>query len=149
MRTTTNFALPYPESGEHTRTWEFWQGLAEAVDTLLASKFVYQKADGSMSLTFGGVTRPVPFAQAALRVTGSVTNATFAVAAFTFPASRFTQPPIVAVGGEAFPFATIVYGGVTATGSNIAWAHVDGTPTTATLTAQVHATQMTPTAGAG
>lgn len=35
MRSTTNYALPYPESPDHTRTWEYWQGLAEAVDALL------------------------------------------------------------------------------------------------------------------
>ncbi len=149
MKSTTNFLLPYPESGDHTRTWEYWQGLAEAVDTLLASKFVQRGADGSVVITTGGVARPMPFAQAALKVTGNVTGSSFTVQAFTFPANRFTQPPIVALGGEAFPFAAIVYGGVTATGSSVAWCHVDGASTTQAVSAHVHAVQMTPTAGAG
>lgn len=32
MKTTPNRKLPYPEPGDHTRTWEYWQGLAEKLD---------------------------------------------------------------------------------------------------------------------
>jgi hypothetical protein len=35
---TAVYALPYPQSGDHTRTWEHWQALADAVDALLAGK---------------------------------------------------------------------------------------------------------------
>lgn len=32
MKTTPNYGWPYPESGDHTRTWEYWQNLATAAD---------------------------------------------------------------------------------------------------------------------
>lgn len=38
IRNTPNYGLTYPESGDHTRTWEYWQAIAVAVDTLLAGK---------------------------------------------------------------------------------------------------------------
>lgn len=32
---TPNFGFTYPTSGDHTRTWEYWQSLAEQVDAAL------------------------------------------------------------------------------------------------------------------
>lgn len=61
MRTTTNYALPYPESGDHTRTWEYWQGLADAVDAVLAT---------------GRFNKPYAFAAGiAAKMTGPLANA--------------------------------------------------------------------------
>lgn len=95
MKSTANFALPYPESSDHTRTWEYWQGLADAVDTLLKTKFVQFGADGSIKVTTGGVTRPLPFAfatgTAVIPNTGSATPSV----AFTYPAGRFTVTPFL------------------------------------------------------
>lgn len=38
MKTTPVYQLPYPESGDHTRTWEYWQALAEKVEAALSGK---------------------------------------------------------------------------------------------------------------
>lgn len=38
MKTTTTYGISYPESGDHTRTWEYWQSLATKVDDLLAGR---------------------------------------------------------------------------------------------------------------
>jgi hypothetical protein len=35
MKTTPNYGWSWPESGDHTRTWEYWQSLATQVDTTL------------------------------------------------------------------------------------------------------------------
>lgn len=148
MRNTTNFALPYPESGDHTRTWEFWQGLAEAVDTLLASKFVQRAPDGSVIITTGGVARPMPFAQWAATPSVQVTGATFNVATVTFPASRFTAAPIVQATSATFPFNALA-GSVTATGFSLIVLHNADLSTTTTVSVNVHAVEMTPTAGPG
>ena len=145
MKTTTNYALPYPESGDHTRTWEHWQGLADAVDALLKSKFVERAADGSAVIITGGVSRPLPFAQAALLVNGNVAASNFAVQAFTFPASRFTVPPVLVATAASWPFNVSIYGATTAAGGNVAWIHNDGQSVTQALSAHVHAVQMTPT----
>lgn len=147
MKTTTNYALPYPESGDHTRTWEYWQGLADAVDALLYNKFLSVNADGSIRTP--GSTRPVPYAWAALKVTGQVTAATFTVQAFTFPAGRFSVAPVLAVTSETWPYNAIIYGAPTASGGNAAWIHNDSTSGTQAVTAHLHAVQMTPSAAVG
>jgi len=38
MKTTTTYAISYPEAGDHTRTWEYWQAIATKVDDLLAGR---------------------------------------------------------------------------------------------------------------
>ncbi len=35
MKTTPIYALPYPESQDHTRTWEYWQALADRLEAVL------------------------------------------------------------------------------------------------------------------
>lgn len=35
MQNTPNFAISYPEPGDHTRTWEYWQTQATQLDNLL------------------------------------------------------------------------------------------------------------------
>lgn len=36
MKTTPKMQIGYPEPGDHTRTWEYWQGQAERVDQVVA-----------------------------------------------------------------------------------------------------------------
>lgn len=36
MLNTPTWQIPYPESGDHTRTWEYWQGIAARVDACLS-----------------------------------------------------------------------------------------------------------------
>lgn len=44
-KATANYGFPYPEPGDHTRTWEYWQALAEAIDAKLAGGFVVPNGD--------------------------------------------------------------------------------------------------------
>lgn len=148
MKATTNFALPYPDPGDHTRTWEYWQGLAQAVDTLLAGKFAYVGADGSMKLTFGGVTRPLPFAMQTGRVTLPFTaGSAVATAAITFAAGRFTQPPLVLALGS-ISWHTITAGSVTVNGAIIG-GRTQLTPAAEPDSVDWMAVQMTPAAAPG
>jgi hypothetical protein len=39
MKTTPNLAIPYPEPGDSTRTWEYWQGMAERIDAIFNGGF--------------------------------------------------------------------------------------------------------------
>jgi|SRR5215510_5379247 len=39
MKTTTSYAISYPEAGDHTRTWEYWQSIATKVDDLLSGRW--------------------------------------------------------------------------------------------------------------
>jgi hypothetical protein len=39
MKNTPVFGLSYPEQGNHSRTWEYWQSLAEQTEALLEAKF--------------------------------------------------------------------------------------------------------------
>jgi hypothetical protein len=39
MKTTTTYGISYPESPDHTRTWEYWQEVATKVDSLLAGRW--------------------------------------------------------------------------------------------------------------
>ncbi|MFI6326578.1 hypothetical protein ACIBG8_54280 [Nonomuraea sp. NPDC050556] len=36
-KVTPNFKLPYPESSDESKTWQYWQSLAERLDTVLAA----------------------------------------------------------------------------------------------------------------
>lgn len=55
MKTTPIYGWPYPESADHTRTWEYWQNLANAIDTSMATNAVtYAVQQGD--LPFSGTT---------------------------------------------------------------------------------------------
>lgn len=58
IRTTPTWGLPYPDSAEHTRTWEFWQALAEAVDTKLTTvkNGIPNVQTGSVSMAINAAT---------------------------------------------------------------------------------------------
>lgn len=38
MKNTPIYGWPYPEPGDHTRTWEYWQNLATAIDNTLSTQ---------------------------------------------------------------------------------------------------------------
>lgn len=50
MKPTPNYQFSYPESFDHTRTWEWWQTLATQVDTLLAGKGVPLKITNDVTI---------------------------------------------------------------------------------------------------
>ena len=56
MLNTPIFNLPYPESGDHTRTWEYWQGLAFAIENALAPLIAGQLAPIAPATTNAGWT---------------------------------------------------------------------------------------------
>lgn len=35
MKDTPNWQIPYPEAADNSQTWNYWEGLAERVDTVL------------------------------------------------------------------------------------------------------------------
>jgi hypothetical protein len=47
MKSTVPDGLPYPESGDHTRTWEHWQAIADRLQTLLSSTLLVTTAVGA------------------------------------------------------------------------------------------------------
>ena len=66
MGDTTPLGLPYPDGNDHTRTWEHWQALAEAVDALIAGTPLVQSGDASIPFAgtnteFVAVTFPIAF----------------------------------------------------------------------------------------
>jgi hypothetical protein len=78
MKQTTTWQIPYPESPDHTRTWEYWQAIADRVDTCLTT-----------------LKNGVPVVQAGT-VNMSINNATSGSATVTFPRT-FTAVPTLAV----------------------------------------------------
>jgi hypothetical protein len=148
MRTTTNYALSYPESVDHTRTWEYWQSIATQVDALLKARFVEFAADGSIAISSGGVARPLPFAQAAGKVAVNLAAAYTGWTGATFPASRFTQTPLVTVASTAGDYFSAV-SNLTPSGCAIWATYFRGSNVAAGLDVHWHAIQMTPGAAAG
>jgi hypothetical protein len=148
IKATPNFGLTYPESGDHTRTWEYWQTTAEQVDTLLKSKFVQYAADGSIKVTAGGITRPLPFATQCGGNLISFPTVFAATLALTFTASRFTQAPIVTAtaSNQAMIAAAL---NVSAAGFTLGLLHHTDQPLYGDYHAYWQATQMLPTSGAG
>ena len=149
MKTTTNYALPYPESGDHTRTWEYWQGLAESVDTLLKSKFVERAPDGSINVATGGVNRPLPFATYANQVSIPFNNTVTAGLAVTLPAGRFTQAPVATASAYATGEYTASISATSATAVTVQLRHVGAVLWTGSWWCSFHAIQMLPGAGPG
>lgn len=83
----------------------------------------------------------------------TITAATFATVALTFPAGRFTVPPLVtatiatAPGGSAKLIPRVT--AVTTTGAALYVYTGDGSSATASVSIAWHATQMTPASAAG
>jgi hypothetical protein len=114
--------LSYPESGDHTRTWEYWQTLAEQVDTLLKGKFIEFAPNGGASITSGGVARPLPFATAAGYNGVWIDQQLYGSVAVTFPAGRFTAPPSVVGSPVSLGLITTVQN-ITTTGWTLTMIH--------------------------
>jgi hypothetical protein len=148
IKTTPNFGLSYPESGDHTRTWEYWQTLATQVDTLLKDKFVQYSASGQIAVTAGGITRPVPFATQVGLNSVSLSQTVSATTAIVFSAGRFTQPPmVVATSADETLFASAY--SPTTTGFTLAATHYNGQPLTGNYFSYWHAIQIAPGSGPG
>ena len=87
MKNTTAWQIPYPESGDHTRTWEYWQGIADKVDQIFTTFKTALNTLPTIQLgTFTGgpssqaqiatsVTFPKAFLQAPIVVTNNTTSA--------------------------------------------------------------------------
>jgi hypothetical protein len=144
MKATANYALPYPESGDHTRTWEYWQGLADATDALLKARFVSVNPDGSIQTP--GSTRPIPFAQLANYVNTAI-NGQWVTNTITFVAGRFTALPLITASTDHVDCFAVVQApaatGFTIVGRSAIGAIVGG------MNIWYHAVQMTPTSGIG
>ena len=77
--TTTKFGLPYPLATDHTRLWEHFEALADAVDGLPIPPV--------------GSVLPLRTWAGALPGTGAISVPTQVTA--TFPVGLFTVPPVV------------------------------------------------------
>lgn len=176
MKQTTYYALTYPEAGDHTRTWEYWQATATQVETLLKNGFRIpagplslgdpaavtivplnlDKLDGAdayraqlyigpsgyltLGLTKNGAEvhrirfgpdetifmgksgqpiRIVPYATHSVvsTIVGNGT-ATTPVKTITYPAGRFTAPPVLSLTAQYVAGITLT-GTCTATGMSI------------------------------
>lgn len=73
MKTTPNFGLPYPENTDNSTTWEYWQQLATALDTLLATYMGprIQFDDTASVATTSGTVKILPFANTEFEVPAS------------------------------------------------------------------------------
>lgn len=138
MRQTTTWQIPYPESPDHTRTWEYWQAIAE-------------RADACLTTVQNAINNKAPYALWAGTGSVVITNAVSGTCAFTYPVGRFTQPPIVTAMGIATGnhYTYIAQGTNTINGVTCGLAHRDGAVATATYTAHAHAIQMTSAAAPG
>ena len=87
MLNTPTWQIPYPESGEHTRTWEFWQAIAQRVDACLTTLKNQTKAalpiiqlgsvnmsPNAISVVSTTVTYPTAFAAIPTVLTGLATS---------------------------------------------------------------------------
>lgn len=94
----------------------------------------------------------VPYAMAAGSTAIAVTNAPSGTTTVTFPAGRFTQPPLVVatvVGSSSPNFFAGVNPAPTAAGMTVRCTHVELSNTTATVTVHWIAIQMLPGASPG
>ena len=113
---TTSKGLPYPSSSDHTRLWEHFQALAEALDAMIPYR-VWTSDD--LTVTYSG-------GAAGLTV--------------TFPAGYFTAPPVVVAVGRDRVFSWGV-GTITASTAELTGRRLDGT-TTGSDTLRIIAIQL-------
>lgn len=101
---TTPKGLPYPSSSDHTRLWEHFQALAEAIDAIIPMR-VWTSDDIAVNITNSAGAAEV-----------------------TFPPGLFTQPPTVVACGRDRVF-NVGVGAVTTTSASITVRRIDGTAT--------------------
>lgn len=105
--------------------------------------------DGRLTITAGGVARPVPFATYADIKSIALTSEGFKAVTVTFNTGRFIVKPAVLV----TPYGNVSYYGYSASGSaascTIGVCHRDGTAASATVEAHMMAVQMGTSAAPG
>jgi hypothetical protein len=145
MDTTPVYGWPYPEPGDHTRTWEYWQGQVEAIEATVKAR---ADADAARFAR-------LPHAVAAGAVTTTTANGNLATQfTVTFPAGRFNQPPIVALSTVHIPatsaaqkaYEPFIYA-LSATAMSVQ--QNNSVNWTAQFIVHWHAVQMTPTSAPG
>jgi hypothetical protein len=119
MKSTPIYALPYPEAPDHTRTWEYWQGLAERMETVLAARspsYVARQVLGAntQTVTFSaipaGLRRIDVYISARstentggtpmfVRINGDVTNTNYGTAQMFSAGAAFTASYFAGVAG--------------------------------------------------
>jgi len=130
---TTRTGLPFPV------------GTDRVMDGDDAMAALANRLDGSTPGPFVSV----PFSKAAGRVAVPVNAAVLGTAAVTFPAGRFTQPPIMNANITSHSNFYAVATAVTASGFTANARNADNTPLTATIQFDWTAVQMTSAAAAG
>lgn len=93
----------------------------------------------------------IPYAMSAGSSTLNMGGTSGATVAVTFPAGRFTAPPVVTLGKAMSTHSKLVFYAVnvTASGFNLGAQTTDGTTTSITAGCTWQATQMTATSGVG
>jgi len=141
MKTTPIYGWPYPDSADHTRTWEYWQSLALAIEPTV-------KANAN---SIAALTAKVPFAMAAGKVAIADRNPDQGGSVVvTYPAGRFTQAPVITVGTASVnSYAPAGTDGSTSTTSFIAKCYNPTTIAATGLVVHWTAVQMTSSSGPG
>jgi hypothetical protein len=149
--TTTNFGFDYPTSTDYVKDGATAiQELADDVDARFGDDANYP--DQIVNVV-SGVSRPVAYAMAAGTGTATFTAAASSSVAVTFPASRFTEAPIVTcafqqlTGGGQFWVHRI--DAPTTSGTTFRLSTYNAANITATVKVNFVATQMTSAASAG
>ena len=110
MKTTPNFGFPYPEPADNTETWEYWQQLATALDTMLA-----KGSAGPRVIVSGSASAALIAGAKMLDFPTTEQNVGFTVGSETASGQTYTilTPP---VDGwyDAYAFAYIPQAGTTA-----------------------------------
>jgi hypothetical protein len=129
MKTTPIYGFPYPENPDHTRLWEYWQGLATAVENTL--------------------TNAAPFRSHAQILSVTISAASWATKAFTWPAGRFTQIPVLLLTSTEATVIAAQWSGLTLGGGNIMVRQYQDQAGSATLSVYALGWQATSASGPG
>lgn len=146
--TTVKYHFPYPFGTDPPNGATQIRLLAEQIEAVLKGQFVEHAVDGSVKVTTGGVTRPLPFATWCANVTCNLVNQALLVRTVTLPSGRFTAAPIVQ-GVTSWHFFNLSVSLSTTTSVTFEVAHINSTPATATMSAYLTGIQMTPGSGPG
>ena len=149
MATTTNFGFETPDDTDLVKDGALaMRTLGNNIDARFGNVATYPS---QIVNVVSGVSRPVPFATYAGAATLTFSASTSASVTVTFPASRFTQSPLVVVAGTgtsgSFSTITLRTSSVTTTS-----AQINGNlsaSTTGSFAAWLIAIQMTSAASAG
>jgi len=134
--------ISYPEASDHDRIWEHFQTVAETTDDAL----------GTVDARILAIQAMFPARTATVTTVVSGSGASSYSQAFTWPVSRFTQPPGAMLSNQggtgSSGFYLILLGAPTTAGGTITALQRDGS--IATLTSMtVHVLGMQMTSGSG